>query len=88
MLNFKTGYALYYANATGLNQLGKIDVCVPYDFKLGTMHVDIVIDNQIITAYINNEKALTTRFYDMKENTFSFFVNKADAEFSSIKFFE
>ena len=88
MLNFKTGYALYYANATGFNQLGKIDVCVPCDFKLGIMHVDIVIDNQIITAYINNEKALTTRFYDMKENTFSFFMNKADAEFSSIKFFE
>ena len=48
----------------------------------------MVIEGQVITAYINNERALTTRFYDMKEKSFSFFNKQADEKFTNIKFFE
>lgn len=87
LFNFDTGYMSFYANAKSIDQLGKIDVCVPVEYK-DVNNVDIIIDGQIISAYINNDKALTTRFYDMPLNTFSFFNNKSEAKFDSIKFFE
>ena len=88
MLNLETKLALTYANATSEKSLGKIDAYVPIDYKKGIMHIDVVIDKQIVSMYIDNQKALTTRFYDMPENVFSFFSNKADANFKNIKFFE
>lgn len=87
LFNYDTDYVLYYANASKIDSLGKIDVFVPFNFK-NDIHVEIIIDGQIITTYINNEKALTTRFYDMNKKPFSFFVNKSDALFKNIEFYE
>ena len=88
LFNLKTNCVLYYANANTFDNLGKLDVLVPYDYQNKNIHIEIIIDGQIITAYINDEKALTTRFYDMEKKPFSFFVNKADANFKNIRFFE
>ena len=88
LFNLDTNYVLYYANANSFKDLGKIDVYVPYDYESKNIHVEVIIDGQIITAYINNEKALTTRFYDMEKSPFSFFVNASDANFKNIRFFE
>ena len=78
----------YYANAESTTKFGKLDVFVPVSYGNTTKHIDIIIDGQIVSAYLNNERALTTRFYDMPQQSFSFYVNKADVNFKNIKFFE
>ncbi len=88
LFNFDTKIAAFYANAEDIDKLGKLDVFVPMTYQKGVMHIDLIIDGQIITAYINSDKALTTRFYDMPSNTFSFIGNKTDAKYENIKFYE
>ena len=88
LFNLDTNYVLGYANALTIDDLGKIDVYAPYKYENKNIHIEIIIDGQIIETYINSEIALTTRFYDMPKNSFSFFVNKSDAKFTNIKFFE
>lgn len=78
----------YYAKARSHSQLGSVDVYVPHRFARGDYHVDIIIDGQIVTAYFNDEIALTTRFYDMPQNVFSFYANNAGIEYRNIKFYE
>ena len=87
-INLDAAIASYYCNAQGFSSFGKADASIPVTLDSKSIHVDMVIEGQVITAYINNERALTTRFYDMKEKSFSFFNKQADAKFTNIKFFE
>ena len=48
----------------------------------------VVIDGEIITVFVDNKIALTTRMIAMVENNFSFYSNNCEALFSNIKFYE
>ncbi len=88
-LNLDKNEIGFYNQAKGFSDYGKIQLAMPYSFKKqSTIHIDGIIDGQILTIYVNNEAALSTRMYAMPESNFSFFGNKADIIYKDVKFYE
>lgn len=50
--------------------------------------VEVVIDGEIISIYLNEEIALTSRITDMKNSNFAFYSNGAHAQIKDIHFYE
>ena len=42
----------------------------------------------VLTVYLNNEIALTSRLINMEGNAFAFYSNKANADILEVKFYE
>lgn len=87
--NFRKRSVEYYNNVSGFGNMGTAQVTVPYSFATGKdIPVDIVIDGQIITVYVDDTIALTTRILDMPGNEFSFYGNQCSAAIKEISFYE
>lgn len=87
-LNFKDSAINFYNNASDFNNLGKNQLNMPCSFRTNnTFDVDILIDKEILTIYVNN-RVMTTRMYDMPLNNFSFYGNNADFTIEEINFYE
>ena len=80
---------VFYNNATNFNDYGNSQIKVPYEYELNKdIDVTILIDGQILTVYLDNSIALSTRMYDMPNANFSFYGNLVDASIKEIKFYE
>lgn len=59
---------------------------VPYVFSANTLYdIQIVIENSILTVYINNEVALSSRVYKASNTNWGIFVDNSTASFYNIK---
>ena len=78
-----------YNNVSNVIRYGSELAHVNYNFEVGKLYnVDIVVDGEIITVYLNNEIALTSRLINMEGNAFAFYSNKANADILEVKFYE
>lgn len=78
-----------YNNVSNIIRYGSELAHINYTFNENQEYkVDAVIDGEIITVYLNNEIALTSRLIDMEDNYFAFYSNKASAEIKEINFYE
>ena len=69
----------YGSELTGLN----------YEFQQGqTYGLDLIMDDEIFTVYMNGDIALTARLVDMKNNHLAFYSNHAKATISEVMFYE
>lgn len=53
-----------------------------------TYKVDMVIDGEILTTYLDGQIALTARITDMPKANFAFYSNGAKAEIKDVKYYE
>jgi beta-fructofuranosidase len=59
---------------------------VPYVFSPNTLYdIQIVIENSILTVYINNEVALSSRVYKASNTNWGIFTDNSTASFYNIK---
>lgn len=59
---------------------------VPYTFSPNILYdIQIVIENSILTAYINNEVALSSRVYKASNTSWGIFTDNSTASFYDIK---
>lgn len=59
---------------------------VPYTFSSNTLYdIQIVIENSILTVYINNEVALSSRVYKVSNTNWGIFTDNSTASFHNIK---
>jgi len=59
---------------------------VPYSFSPNILYdIQIVIENSILTVYINNEVALTNRVYKASNTNWGIFTDNSTASFYDIK---
>ena len=62
---------------------------VAFEFESGKEYkVDVIIDGEILTTYLNEEVALTSRITDMAKSNFAFYSNGSVAEFKEVEFYE
>lgn len=75
-------------NVSSIVRYGPILTGVDYDFEAGQEYdVDVVIDGEIYSVYLNGEVALTARLINMQGNHLAFYSNKAKAEITGVKFY-
>lgn len=78
-----------YNNVSNIIRYGQELAHINYEFQQDqTYTVDVVIDGEIISLYLNEEIALTARILDIVDNSFAFYSNKAKAEITEVKFYE
>ena len=76
-------------NVSNILRYGPELASVAYPFEAGkTYDVDLIIDGEIYSVYLNNEVALTARLINMKGNNLAFYSNKANAQFTEVKAYE
>ena len=87
--DFKNNSISYYNNAVNFLNYGGAQITVPYKYNVNQeVKVTILINGSVLTVYANDTIALTTRIYEMMENKFSFYGNKASTSIENIKFYE
>ena len=50
--------------------------------------VDMIIDDEVVSLYLNGDVALTARLIDMEKHSFAFYSNNAKAEIKEVRFYE
>ena len=76
-------------NVSSIVRYGPELTSVAYDFEQDKEYtVDAVIDDEIISVYVNDEIALTSRLINMEGNSFAFYSNKAKADIKEVLFYE
>ncbi|WP_211209338.1 GH32 C-terminal domain-containing protein, partial [Paenibacillus riograndensis] len=49
----------------------------PFDFgSHSRIHFQLILEEDILCLYVNNEVAMTTRIYNFKDGHFGFFANE------------
>ena len=87
-LNFKDLEINFYNKANDFNNLGSKQLNMPCSFRTNSIiDVNILIDGEILTIYLN-DRAMATRMYDMPLNNFSFYGNNADFTIEEMNFYE
>ena len=78
-----------YNGVSSILRYGSPLASVKFGFEQNkSYNVDIIIDGEIITLYLNGEIALTSRITDMDESNFAFYSNGAQAKIRDVKFYE
>ncbi len=87
--DLKNNALRFYNNAVGFEDYGDAQISVPFQFEENKAYdVDVIIDDSIITVYLDNTICLTTRMYEMEEANLSFYGNKTNAVITDVKFYE
>ncbi|MCI9182935.1 MAG: DUF4975 domain-containing protein [Acholeplasmatales bacterium] len=87
--DLKKNQISFHNQAKSFSDFGSAQIVVPYTFKTNTtIHVDAIIDGQILTIYVQDEIALSTRMYAMPKTGFSFFGYKANISLKDVSFYE
>lgn len=87
--DFDANMLYYYNKVSGFNDYGNYQLYIPFEFNKDTEYnVDILINGEILTVYLDEKVALTTRIYDMPEEKFSFYSNQSNIKMEGIKFYE
>ena len=78
-----------YNGVSSILRYGAPLASVAFNFEQNqSYNVDVIIDGEIVTAYLNGEIALTARITDMDESNFAFYSNGAEAKIRGVKFYE
>ncbi|MBO4286387.1 MAG: DUF4975 domain-containing protein [Bacilli bacterium] len=78
-----------YNNVSNILRYGGELTGVSYKFEVNKEYnVDMVIDDEIFSVYLNDEIALTARLINMEGNNFTFYGNHANATISGVTFYE
>ena len=78
-----------YNNVSNILRYGNALTTLSYPFALNTAyHVDLIMDDEIVSVYLNGEVAMTARLVNMEGNYFGFYGNKANAEIKEVAFYE
>ena len=78
-----------YNGVSSILRYGAPLASVAFGFEQSkSYNVDVIIDGEIITVYLNGAVALTSRITDMDESNFAFYSNGAQAKIRDVKFYE
>ena len=78
-----------YNNVSNIIRYGSALAKVPFVYDIGrTYNVNILIEDEIMTVYLNNAVALTVRLPGIVNKNFAFYSNGVDVTFNNIKFYE
>ena len=77
-----------YNGVSSILRYGAPLASVAFGFEQKSYGVDVIIDGEIITVYLNGEIALTARITDMDGSNFGFYSNGAEAKIRDVKFYE
>ena len=76
-------------NVSSVLRYGKELTHVAYDFvKNNEYKVDVIADEEVVSIYLNDEVALTSRLVNMENNRLAFYFNKANVEMREVAFYE
>ena len=87
--NLNENKLVCYNNVSSVLRYGGELTSVSYNFELNKDYaVDVIVDGEVVSVYLNNEIALTARLINMENNYFAFYSNNAKAEIKGVKFYE
>ena len=87
--DLKNNKLVCYNNVSNIIRYGSELTSVKYNFEKNKEYkVDAIIDGEIISLYLNEEVALTSRLINMENNYFAFYSNGANASIKGVKFYE
>lgn len=83
------GYLSFNNNFSKDYDIGVFTGRIPLNLAAdGSYKIDVIIDGMIVTVYVNDEVALTSRLYDMPKKRFGFFAKGGDVTFKEVAFYE
>lgn len=78
-----------YNGVTSVIRYGSALASVPFSFKAGRQYgVDIVVDGEILTVYLDETVCVTARFTDMVRRNFAFYSNGVKVKIGGMEFYE
>ena len=78
-----------FNNVSNIIRYGSELAHINYVFNADQQYqVDVIVAGEVISVYLNNEIALTSRLMDMEGYSFGFYSNKAKAEIKEVTFYE
>ena len=87
--NLDNNRLVCYNNVSSILRYGNELTGVNYKFEAGKEYkVDAVMDGEIISVYLNDEVALTSRLVNMKERHFGFYSNLTSVDMNEVRFYE
>lgn len=85
----KNSRLVCYNDISSIVRYGNPLAEVPFAFCKGrSYNVDIIIEGEILTVYLDDTVCLTARFPDMQRRCFAFYSNGNAANFKEITFYE
>lgn len=85
----KNSRLVCYNDISSIVRYGNPLAEVPFAFCKGrSYNVDIIIEGEILTVYLDDTVCLTARFPDMQRRYFAFYSNGNSADFKEITFYE
>ncbi len=78
-----------YNNVSSILRYGSPLASVAFNYETGADYqVDMIIDGEILTVYLNETVCLTARIPNMQKKNFAFYSNGAKAQIKGITFYE
>lgn len=78
-----------YNGVTSILRYGSALASVPFAYTQGKdYNVDIIVDGEVLSVYLNSEVALTARFSGIQRKNFAFYSNGCKAQVKEINFYE
>lgn len=78
-----------YNGVSSILRYGAPLASVAFDYeKDKSYNIDVIIDGEVITVYLDGEVALTARITDMPKSNFAFYSNGAKCKIQDVKFYE
>ena len=85
----KNSRLVCYNGISSIVRYGEPLASVPFAFTAGKEYgVDIIIEGEILTVYLDDTVCLTARFPDMRRKNFAFYSNGNQVNFKDIAFYE
>jgi len=85
----KNSKLVCYNNVSSVVRYGAPLASVPFVYTKGKDYaVNIIIQDEILTVYLDDTVCLTARFPDMKRKNFAFYSNGNEVKFKGITFYE
>ena len=85
----KNSRLVCYNGISSIVRYGEPLASVPFAYTAGKEYgVDIIIEGEILTVYLDDTVCLTARFPDMRRKNFAFYSNGNQVNFKDIAFYE
>ena len=85
----QNGKLVCYNNVSSILRYGAPLTSVDFAFELDKEYsVDVIIDGEVVTVYLDGTVALTSRVTDMDGNNLAFYSNGAKVTVKDVKFYE
>ena len=85
----KNSAVAIYNDVSNIVRYGSALATMPFVYSVGkTYGVEIIIDGEVFSVYVDGSVAVTGRCEGLASNNFAFYSNKADAAVKGITFYE